>query len=175
MSFFFNDANGNQQGPFNVQQLRVLAGRRAINPATSVVTDAGHRGLAWQIPGLFNFTFTDAFGTERTVNSQELRTLAVEGIVTPTTLLETNDGLRGYASQFPGLKFAQETKPQPPQFDEEQDKELLKSGKSLIHLKILKVIAKVGNQCTKLALIIVGFILKVSPSSTVSSCKQEFL
>ena len=106
MPYFYNDADGNRKGPFNVQQLRVLASRRAINLSTPMVMDTGQQGLAWRIPGLFQFTFTDANGTERTVNSEELRTLAAQGIITQTTPLETGEGIRVLAEQLPGLSFA---------------------------------------------------------------------
>jgi len=119
MPYFYNDADGNRQGPFNVQQLRVLAGRRVIQPATRMVMDEGQQGLAWQIPGLYQFTFTDANGAERTVNSQELRTLATQGIITPATPLKTDGGFEGLARQIPGMKFVTETETPPHQSDDE--------------------------------------------------------
>jgi TPR repeat protein len=89
----------------------VQVGQRVITPTTLMEMDTGQRGLAWQIRGLFTFSFTDANGTERMINSQELRTLASQGIITPETPLETC-GIKGYARQLPGLKL--ETPPSPP-------------------------------------------------------------
>jgi hypothetical protein len=104
MSYFYNDVNGKRQGQFNVQQLQVQVSQRVITPTTLMEMDTGQRGLAWQISGLFTFSFTDANGSERTINFHELRTLASQGIITPETPLETG-GIRGYARQLPGLKF----------------------------------------------------------------------
>ena len=53
-SYFFIDANGQQQGPVNEQQLKALAERGIITPTTPLTTDAGHKGVAGQIRGLFN-------------------------------------------------------------------------------------------------------------------------
>jgi hypothetical protein len=50
------DANGVSQGPVNEPQLKALAAQGIINPQTQMATNTGHRGLAGQIPGLFNAT-----------------------------------------------------------------------------------------------------------------------
>lgn len=55
-NFFLTDTNGNKRGPYNEQQLQALAAKGVINPQTPMETDAGHKGLAGQIPGLFAAT-----------------------------------------------------------------------------------------------------------------------
>jgi hypothetical protein len=54
-SYFCIDANGNKRGPYNEQQLQVLAAQGVITPATPLETDTGHKGIAGQIAGL-NFS-----------------------------------------------------------------------------------------------------------------------
>ena len=51
-SYFYNDTNGETQGPYNEQELQQLADRGVITPTTPLATDGGHSGLAGQIPGL---------------------------------------------------------------------------------------------------------------------------
>ena len=53
LNYFFTDANGQRQGPFNDQMLRVLVAQKKILPSTPLETDGGHTGLAGHIPGLF--------------------------------------------------------------------------------------------------------------------------
>ena len=50
--FFYFDQLNQKRGPYNEQQLRELAAQGAIGPNTPMETDAGHKGLAGQIPGL---------------------------------------------------------------------------------------------------------------------------
>ena len=52
MPYFYNDANGQTQGPFDEQQLQELADRGVITPNTPLATDGGHTGLAGQVRGL---------------------------------------------------------------------------------------------------------------------------
>lgn len=52
-NFFYYDTNGQKFGPVNSQQLRALVTQKIITPQTPMETDAGHKGLAGQIPGLF--------------------------------------------------------------------------------------------------------------------------
>jgi len=51
-SFFYFDANGGKNGPYNEQQLQTLAAQGIITPSTPLETDGGHKGVAGQIPGL---------------------------------------------------------------------------------------------------------------------------
>ena len=51
--YLYLDANGQKQGPINDQQLKALAAQGVITPETPLATDAGHKGKAGQIPGLF--------------------------------------------------------------------------------------------------------------------------
>ncbi|MCL2117838.1 MAG: NINE protein [Planctomycetaceae bacterium] len=58
-----------------------------------------------------NFFYTDANGQKQgPINDAQLKTLAAQGIVTPTTSLETESGHKGVASQIPGL-FAAASSP----------------------------------------------------------------
>jgi len=50
--FYYTDANGQQQGPFNLQELQELADQEIIMPDTLLRTDNGRQGKARQIPGL---------------------------------------------------------------------------------------------------------------------------
>ena len=52
-NYFVTDANGNKRGPITPQQLKALAEQGRITPSTPLETDAGHKGLAGQIRGLF--------------------------------------------------------------------------------------------------------------------------
>jgi len=52
-NYFYTDANGYRQGPFNEQQLQALATQGIITPNTPLETDTGHSGLAGQFSGLF--------------------------------------------------------------------------------------------------------------------------
>jgi len=51
-NFLYTDAYGEQQGPFDLQQLQALADQGIITPDTLLRTDSGHQGAARQIPGL---------------------------------------------------------------------------------------------------------------------------
>ncbi|MGL4943773.1 MAG: NINE protein [Thermoguttaceae bacterium] len=53
MNFFTFDANGQKQGPVNIQQLQSLVAQGIITTTTPLETDTGHKGTAGQIPGLF--------------------------------------------------------------------------------------------------------------------------
>ena len=59
------------------------------------------------------FFYTDENGTKHTVNDQQLRSLAANGVIVPTTPLETDDGHTGLAGQIPGLNFGAAA-PSPP-------------------------------------------------------------
>ena len=50
--YFFTDANGNRQGPYDEQQLQALVVQGMITPNTPMETESGHKGVAGQIPGL---------------------------------------------------------------------------------------------------------------------------
>jgi xanthosine utilization system XapX-like protein len=53
-----------------------------------------------------NFFYYDAGGNKRgPLNMQQLQTLATKGIISPKTILETDDGHKGAAGQIPELKF----------------------------------------------------------------------
>jgi hypothetical protein len=51
------------------------------------------------------FFLTDANGTKHQINEEQLKTLAAQGKIQPTTPLETEDGHQGLAGQIPGLQF----------------------------------------------------------------------
>ena len=53
-----------------------------------------------------NFFYTDTSGQKQQINDQQLQALAAKGIITPTTLLETDSGHQGMAGQIPGLNFS---------------------------------------------------------------------
>ena len=51
-----------------------------------------------------NFYYTDATGQKRgLINHEQLKVLAIRGIITPDTLLETDTGKKGKAGQIKGL------------------------------------------------------------------------
>jgi len=51
-----------------------------------------------------NFFYTDANGQKQgPVNDQQLKALAAQGIITPSTPMETDSGHKGTAGQLPGL------------------------------------------------------------------------
>ena len=52
-NFFYLDKNNQKHGPVNNEQLKTLAAQGVINPNTPLMTDAGQKGRAGQIPGLF--------------------------------------------------------------------------------------------------------------------------
>jgi hypothetical protein len=61
-NYLYIDASGQQRGPVNDEQLKELAAQGAITPQTPMETDAGHKGLAGQIPGLvFNTAAASPF------------------------------------------------------------------------------------------------------------------
>jgi len=51
-NYFLTDADGIKQGPLTEERLQTLIERGVITPTTPLETDAGHTGLARQIPGL---------------------------------------------------------------------------------------------------------------------------
>ena len=53
INYFYTDANGQKQGPVDMQQLQTWAAQGVITPETPLESDTGHQGLAGQIPGLF--------------------------------------------------------------------------------------------------------------------------
>jgi len=50
-----------------------------------------------------NFYYTDENGQKGLINPQQLKALAVQGIITPDTPLETDTGYKGKAGQIKGL------------------------------------------------------------------------
>jgi hypothetical protein len=54
-NYYFNDTYGQRQGPFDEHQIREMAVHGDLQPHTPMETDTGHRGVAGQIPGLFEF------------------------------------------------------------------------------------------------------------------------
>jgi len=63
-----------------------------------------------------NFFYFDANGNKNGPhNEQQLQTLAAQGIITPSTPLETDGGHKGTAGQVPGLKFNAAVPPPPAQ------------------------------------------------------------
>ena len=52
-NYFYFDQTNRKQGPVSKQQLKELAAQGIIGPQTPMETDAGHKGVAGQIPGLF--------------------------------------------------------------------------------------------------------------------------
>jgi len=53
-NFYYTDTNGQKQGLISEQHLRTLAAQGVITPDTPLETEGGHKGLAGQIPGLFD-------------------------------------------------------------------------------------------------------------------------
>ena len=51
------------------------------------------------------YFYTDANGQKNPVTEQQLQTLINQGIILPTTPLETDSGHQGLAGQIPGLNF----------------------------------------------------------------------
>ena len=123
--FFFNDHNGNTVGPYNEQQLHELAEQGGLTVTTPMVTDAGHKGFAGQIPGLkfkiavpqpsltalnpedicnLNYYYTDSDGRKQgPINDQSLRALVAQKEILPATPMETEGGYKGMAGQIPDL------------------------------------------------------------------------
>lgn len=52
-NFFYHDQTGQKQGPMDDNRLRELVSQKIITPETPLETEAGHKGKAGQIPGLF--------------------------------------------------------------------------------------------------------------------------
>ena len=52
-----------------------------------------------------NFFLTDKNGTRHSFNEQQIKALAAQGKILPTTPLETDTGYKGVAGQIPGLIF----------------------------------------------------------------------
>ena len=52
--YYYFDQINKKRGLFNVQELRELATRGIITPHTPMETDTGYKGVAGQIPGLFD-------------------------------------------------------------------------------------------------------------------------
>jgi len=53
MNYFYTDADGKKQGPLNLGQLKGLVAQKVIKPDTLMETEAGNKGIAGKIPGLF--------------------------------------------------------------------------------------------------------------------------
>jgi len=71
-NFFYLDANGQKRGPVNDQQLKTLAERGVITPATPLMTDTGHKGKAGQIQGLFNESPPNPFTASAPATNQAI-------------------------------------------------------------------------------------------------------
>jgi hypothetical protein len=54
MNWYYYDNNGTKQGLISQQELENLVARGAITRTTRLETEGGHKGLAGQIPGLFD-------------------------------------------------------------------------------------------------------------------------
>lgn len=60
-NYFYFDLSYQKQGPVSEERLKELAAQGLITPNTSVEADSGHKGPAWQIPGLdFGTAATDS-------------------------------------------------------------------------------------------------------------------
>jgi len=53
-NFYYTDTYGQKHGLFNEEQLKSLVAQGIITPYTPLETEGGHKGLAEQIPGLFD-------------------------------------------------------------------------------------------------------------------------
>jgi len=53
MNYFYFDQDNQKQGAVSEEQLKELAAQGLITPHTPMETDTGHKGVAGQIPGLF--------------------------------------------------------------------------------------------------------------------------
>jgi len=89
-NYFFTDADGSQWGPLTVERLQTLIDRGTITPTTPLKTDAGHTGLAGQIPGLkFNTAAPSPFA-QAAYTVQHRPTLAMQA-----GMLAKNAGVGG--------------------------------------------------------------------------------
>jgi hypothetical protein len=52
-NFYIYDAGGQKRGPYTPAQVKELAAKGSITPQTAMETEAGHKGYAGQISGLF--------------------------------------------------------------------------------------------------------------------------
>ena len=57
-NFFYIDANGNKQGPYDKRQLEALSEKGIIEPTTLMVTDTGDIIIASKMPG-FDWVYED--------------------------------------------------------------------------------------------------------------------
>jgi len=76
-NYFYTDANGTKQGPYNEQQLQSLAAQGQITQTTPLETDMGHRGTAGQIPGLFAPASVPPFAQETSQTSNWMQSLGI--------------------------------------------------------------------------------------------------
>ncbi|MGL6194915.1 MAG: DUF4282 domain-containing protein, partial [Thermoguttaceae bacterium] len=61
-----------------------------------------------------NWFFADADGIKQgPINDQQLQSLVKQGIIVPTTIMETDSGHKGQARQIPGLNFSLHYRPVP--------------------------------------------------------------
>jgi len=98
-NYFYYDANGKKQGPFNEQQLKEQASKGIISPSTELETESGQKLItAGRIPGLgFNhpvswcFNFSAHLFTCRLVYVLSSIAAVVIGIVVTQRLLQVAD------------------------------------------------------------------------------------
>jgi len=117
-NFYYTDANG-QRGLINEVQLKALAVQGIITPNTPLETEAGHKGKAGQLKGLFatapvtqtvppnttaQYFYVDENGQKQGLfNVQQLKELVAQGVITHYTPMETATGQKGLAEQIPDL------------------------------------------------------------------------
>jgi len=126
-NFYYTDSNG-QRGLLTPEQLKALAVQGVITPDTELETDTGKKGKAGQIKGLFaaapapvsqtvppntaQYFYIDANGEKQgAFNAQQLKALAMQGVITPQTPMETATGQKGLAGQIPGLFNTSQSQP----------------------------------------------------------------
>ena len=104
------------------------------------------------------YLFTDANGLKHLLDNQQLKTWAAQGVITPKTPLETENGRKGLAGQVPGL-FPAPVQPQTvPQSVEDHVAEKSRSS-LLVSLIGLVAVLVVGG---------IGWAIISSPSSSPS-------
>jgi len=72
--YYFLDATGQKQGPYDEQQLQTLVSQGVITLNTPLETDGGHQGVAGQIPWLeFNAVVPPFLGERAQVISEQIK------------------------------------------------------------------------------------------------------
>ena len=99
-NWFYIDAFGQQQGPVNDAQLKKLVAQQIILPDTPLVTDAGKKGKAGQVKGLFPAAADDPFAQfaepPPLFNDAELAAIQAERALPPPQQRPQNSARQPY-------------------------------------------------------------------------------